>query len=105
MSAFVGVLAQYGQTVTLKNTQGTQTVRAFIQPEVSRGETVPGTQTAIGWVDDRLWRYIGTAEVQTGDMIVWQETAYRVRSSRAYCLGDAVHHWQASLEQEREAAQ
>ena len=105
MSALAGILTQYGQTVTLKNTRGTQTVRAFIQPEVSRGETVPGTQTAIGWVDDRLWRYIGTTEVQPGDVIVWKETAYRVRSSREYALGDEAHHWQASLEREREAAQ
>lgn len=105
MNALAGLLTRYGQTVTLRSSGGTQTVRAFIRPEVSRGEAVPGVQTAIGWVDDRLWRYIGTAEVQPGDVIVWKETAYRVRSSRAYALGDAVHHWQASLEREREAAQ
>lgn len=105
MSTFAGALARYGQTVTLRRQDGERSVRAFIQPQVSREETVPGTQTTIGWVDDRLWRYIGTAEVQSGDVIVWRETAFRVRSSRAYCLGDTVHHWQAALEREREAAQ
>lgn len=105
MNALAGILTRYGQTVTLKSGEITRTVRAFIRPEVRRDEAVPGTQTAIGWVDDRLWRYIGTAEVRSGDVIVWNETAFRVRSSRAYALGDAVHHWQASLEREREAAQ
>lgn len=102
MSTFAGALVRYGQAVTLRRQDGERAARAFIQPQVSREETVPGTWTAIGWVDDRLWRYIGTEEVQTGDVIVWRETAFRVRSSRAYCLGDTVHHWWASLEREAE---
>ncbi len=97
------ILARYGQTVTLREKSGERTIQAFLQPDVSREETVPGAQTAIGWVDTRLWRYIGTAEVQPGDVIVWKETAYRVRSSRAYSLGDRAHHWWASLEMEQEA--
>lgn len=105
MSAFADILTQYGQTVTLKNKDGVRTIQGFMQPDTSREENVPGEQTAIGWMDTRLWRYIGREEVQPGDILVWRETAYRVRSSRAYCLGDTVHHWGASLEREREAAQ
>ena len=38
------------------------------------------------------------------NVIVQGGVSYRVRSSRAYWLGDAVHHWWALLEREREAA-
>lgn len=100
MSAFAGVLKRYGQCVTLRG----ETVRAFIQPEVSRQEVVPGEQTAIGWTDARLWRYIGTAPVEPGDVLTWETLTFRVRSSRACSLGRRIHHWRASLELEREAA-
>ena len=53
---------------------------------------------------DRLWSYIGLEAVEPGDVIVQGGVSYRVRSSRAYWLGDAVHHWWALLEREREAA-
>ena len=48
--------------------------------------------------------YIGLEAVEPGDVIVQGGVSYRVRSSRAYWLGDAVHHWWALLEREREAA-
>lgn len=105
MSALQGILRRYGQNVVLKRQSGEKNVRAFLQPDTGREECVPGEQTAIGWVDVRTWRYIGVDEVAPGDVIVWNGTAFRVRSSRAYALGDAVHHWWASLEREREAAQ
>lgn len=104
MNALGAIAERYGQTVTLRRAAGERTVRAFIRPAPERQEAVPEEQTAIGWTDRRLWRYIGTEEVQPGDGVVWNGTAYRVRSSRAYALGDAVHHWQAFLEPEREAA-
>ena len=68
------------------------------------GGRCSGTVTPIGWVDDRLWSYIGLEAVEPGDVIVQGGVSYRVRSSRAYWLGDAVHHWWALLEREREAA-
>lgn len=104
MSGMERILEWYGQSVTLKNTDGEQEIRAFLQPEKARTETVPGEQTPIGWVDERLWSYIGLAAVEPGDIIRQGNTAYRVRSSRAYWLGDQVHHWWALLETEREAA-
>ena len=104
MSGMERILERYGQSVTLKNKDGEQEIRAFLQPEKAREEGVPGTVTPIGWVDDRLWSYIGLAAVEPGDIIRQGDTAYRVRSSRAYWLGDQVHHWWALLETEREAA-
>ena len=104
MSGMERILERYGQSVTLKNKDGEQKIRAFLQPEKAREEGVPGTITPIGWVDDRLWSYIGLAAVEPGDIIRQGNTAYRVRSSRAYWLGDQVHHWWALLETEREAA-
>ena len=104
MSGMERILERYGQSVTLKNKDGEQEIRAFLQPEKARTETVPGEQTPIGWVDERLWSYIGLAAVEPGDIIRQGDTAYRVRSSRAFRLGNTVHHWWASLEAEREAA-
>lgn len=104
MSAMQEILRRYGQSATLKNPAGEKTIRAFLQPEKAREEGVPGTVTPIGWVDDRLWSYIGLEAVEPGDVIVQGGVSYRVRSSRAYWLEDAVHHWWALLEREREAA-
>ena len=104
MSGMERILERYGQSVTLKNKDGEQEIRAFLQPEKAREGGVPGTVTPIGWVDDRLWSYIGLEAVEPGDVIVQGGVSYRVRSSRAYWLGDAVHHWWALLEREREAA-
>ena len=53
------ILEHYGQTVTLRSRDGEKSVRAFIQPAAARDETVPGEQTPIGWIDERLWRYTG----------------------------------------------
>ena len=61
------ILEHYGQTVTLRSRDGEKSVRAFIQPAAARDETVPGEQTPIGWIDERLWRYTGLEEVQPGD--------------------------------------
>lgn len=57
------ILEHYGQTVTLRSRDGEKSVRAFIQPAAARDETVPGEQTSIGWIDERLWRYTGLEEV------------------------------------------
>lgn len=70
-----------------------------------REEVIPGEKTAIGWVDHCLWSYTGMEEVQPGDILVWLKTPYRVRTSRAYYVGGKLHHWWASLEEAREAAE
>ncbi len=99
------ILEHYGQTVTLRSRDGEKSVRAFIQPAVARDETVPGEQTPIGWIDERLWRYTGLEEVQPGDTVIWRGRSFRVRSSREHALSDEINHWWALLEPERRAAE
>ena len=92
------ILEHYGQTVTLRSRDGEKSVRAFIQPAAARDETVPGEQTPIGWIDERLWRYTGLEEVQPGDTVIWRGRSFRVRSSREHALSDEINHWWALLE-------
>ena len=99
------ILEHYGQTVTLRSRDGEKSVRAFIQPAAARDETVPGEQTSIGWIDERLWRYTGLEEVQPGDTVIWRGRSFRVRSSREHALSDEINHWWALLEPERTAAE
>ena len=42
MSGMERILERYGQSATLKNKDGEQEIRAFLQPEKARTETVPG---------------------------------------------------------------
>ena len=99
------ILEHYGQTVTLRSRDGEKSVRAFIQPAAARDETVPGEQTSIGWIDERLWRYTGLEEGQPGDTVIWRGRSFRVRSSREHALSDEINHWWALLEPERRAAE
>ena len=99
------ILEHYGQTVTLRSRDGEKSVRAFIQPAAARDEIVPGEQTPIGWIDERLWRYTGLEEVQPGDTVIWRGRSFRVRSSREHALSDEINHWWALLEPERRAAE
>ena len=99
------ILEHYGQTVTLRSRDGEKSIRAFIQPAAARDETVPGEQTPIGWIDERLWRYTGLEKVQPGDTVIWRGRSFRVRSSREHALSDEINHWWALLEPERRAAE
>ena len=76
MSGLSEVLKQLGDKMVLKNREGQRPIRAFIQPVPTREEVIPGLKTP-----------------------------YRVRTSRAYYVGGKLHHWWASLEEAREAAE
>lgn len=99
------VLGRYGQAVTVETGGGLVSARAFLQPVTERGEKVPDAVTGIGWIDGRLWLYLGQTPVGTRDRVVWKGTAFRVRSGRPYYIGDKEAYWWASLEQEKEAAE
>lgn len=99
------ILERYGQTVTLETAEGETEARAFLQPVQERREEVPGTVTEIGWVDGRLWLYLGRQEVRPGETVRWNGTAFQVRSSRPHYTGGALSHWWAALEQRWEAAE
>lgn len=100
---FEEVLARYGQRVTVRRGEEALETRAFFQPVAQRQEAAPFTVTALGNVDDRLWLYLGTQAVESGDTVTWNDQDFRVRSSRPYYVGQVLSHWWAMLEAEREA--
>ena len=96
------ILGQYGQEAVIERRDGTaEAVRAFLQPVRERDESVPET-TAIGWLDGRLWLYLGRAPLEAGDAVTWEGRRFRVRSGRPHYIGGALCHWRALLERERE---
>ena len=97
------ILEGYGQKVTVQTGETTVDVRAFLQPVPERSERAREEATPIGWVDGRLWLYLGLQAVESGDTINWNGRAFRVRSSRPYYVGQTLSHWWAMLEAEREA--
>lgn len=99
------ILERYGQTAELEREAGRTTIRAFLQPQMERGESAVEAWSSLGALDGRTWLYLGDAEVRTGDLLHWEGRTFRVRSGRAYCLGDRAVCWQASLERAKEGAQ
>lgn len=95
------LLSRYGQEIAVERERGTETVRAFLQPIRERDESVPET-TAAGWLDGRLWLYLGRTVVEAGDTVLWRGRRFRVRSGRPHYIGERLCHWRAVLERARE---
>ena len=74
-------------------------------PMTERDERARSDVTSIGWVDGRLWLYLGQTALEEGEALAWEATRFRVRSCRPYYIGNALSHYWAALEQEREAAE
>lgn len=99
------VLERYGQNVTVERGGARVLSRAFCQPAEERSEQVPGDFTGIGWLDGRLWLYLGQTKVEPGDLLFWNGFTFRVRSSRPYYIGEEPLYWWAAMERAREAAE
>ena len=99
------VTARYGQNVSVQTGEETVSVRAFLQPVPERSERVRETVTPIGWVDGRMWQYLGQMALEAGDILTWNDLTFRVRSCRPYYIGDRLSHYWAALEREWEAAE
>lgn len=99
------VLERYGQSVKVQRAGGKLPARAFLQPVTERAEQASEAFPGIGWLDGRLWLYLGQQEVREEDLILWNGMAFRVRSSRPYHIGDEALYWWASLERAKEAAE
>ena len=89
---------RYGQAVSVETETGSVPVRAFLQPSVSRDEEEPSSRTEIGWRDGRRWLYLGERVLHPGEVVVWKGKRFRVRSSRAYWMGEVLLYGWASLE-------
>ena len=98
-------VARYGQKVTVITENATVTIRAFLQPMTERTEQAREAVTPIGWVDTRLWLYLGQLALEEGNELIWNGRTFRVRSCRPYFIGDALSHYWAALEPQREAAE
>lgn len=92
------VLERYGQDVTVDTADGERTVRAFLQPMTERDERARSDVTSIGWVDGRLWLYLGQTALEEGEALAWEATRFRVRSCRPYYIGNALSHYWAALD-------
>ncbi|WP_295584227.1 hypothetical protein [uncultured Oscillibacter sp.] len=97
------VMDRWGQSVRVETADFTGEVRAFFQPLAQRSERVPSAVTALGWVDERLWLYLGGTKVSPGDRLAWNGQRFRVRSARPYGPGNTALFWWALAEAEKEA--
>ena len=98
------VLKCCGQQAILRTAAGEAEALVFLQPLAERKEGLPGAVTSIGWVDQRLWLYLGRERVDPGDTVRWNGLSFYVRSSRPYYIGGTLCHWWASLEAAKEAS-
>ena len=78
------VLARYGQESTVHTAGGDLPVKAFLQPVTERGEQVPDSVTGLGYIDGRLWLYLGRTVLSLRDQVEWNGMRFRVRSCRPY---------------------
>ena len=53
------VLDRYGQEITCAVGRRRRQSGPFLQPVTEKGEQVPDTATALGWIDGRQWLYLG----------------------------------------------
>lgn len=102
---FVRAAAQYGQQVSVQRKGKEIKTRAFFQPIEEKSRPSLYTVTPLGAVDDRLWLYLGLAELEAGDTVAWDGKTFAVRDSRPYYVGEELSHWWAVLKLEREAAE
>ena len=98
------ILERYGQEVTASTADGTVSVRAFLQPVTEKTEQMPDSVGGLGWLDGRLWLYLGQTALETGDWVSWNGRTFRVRSCRPYYVGAELSYYWASLEAAKEVA-
>ena len=97
---FGAMLERYGQEAVLERTK--TSLRAFLQPVLERNERETGEYPSLGWLDARLWRYLGREALEVGDVLCWQGLRLRVQSVRAVCLGEKILYRQGVLTREAE---
>ena len=67
---------------------GGQTVQAFFQPLAEKSEQVPDEMTGIGWLDGRLWLYLGMMSLETGIPCAGRNGAFRSEAAALTAWGN-----------------
>ena len=96
------ILAQYGQSVTLRRGEEEQDCRAFLQPVRERREDwYQELPTPLGTVRRDQWLYLGPPEVSLDGLgdgyVAWNNTQFEVRAAQPVCLGEDTIYWWALL--------
>ena len=99
-----GILARFGQEITLRKDGEERLIRAFVQPAMDRsGDQEVPTPMGLGRQDRFL--YLGPADhpLDLDTLVVWKGQEYRVQA--AHRMGEGVcPHWWAMLYPRDEAA-
>lgn len=98
MEEFQMELYRYGQSVEISGKTGCTTAKAFVQPQ-GGSKNASFTMTELGEADERLWKYIGGAEVAIlrDDRLVCGGKSFVVLNSEDVCFGEKIHHKRALL--------
>lgn len=89
-----GILAQYGQDVTLCTKAGERPVKAFFQPVT---EKAPGeTPTPLGLAPVGKWLYLGPTEESLEDVeeLRWEGRSFALLRHRGFPVGEeTAYRW------------
>lgn len=101
---WAGILARYGQSVTLRRGEEAASLQAFVQPVLDRGK-LQEAPSPLGLERQDRFLYLGPAEypLDLDTLVEWNGQDYRVRS--AHLVGTGVcPYWWAALSPREEAA-
>lgn len=104
------ILAQYGQSVTLRRGEEERGCRAFLQPVRERREDwYQELSTPLGTVRRDQWLYLGPPELSleetNGLCVEWNGLRFAVRAAQPVCVGEETLYWWALLAVEDGEAQ
>lgn len=97
--------ARYASPCEIERNGEKIAVRAFVQAITKEIWDEPFSVGVLGAVDERIWRYLGEADVPVyeGDAVHFGGEIYRVRRAAAVMAGDEVTHQWAVLAKEVDA--
>ena len=106
------ILAQYGQSVTLRRGEEEQDCREFLQPVRERREDWYQANTLVSGKAQKhilQWLYLGPPELPleetNGLCVEWNGLRFAVRAAQPVCVGEETLYWWALLAVEDGEAQ
>ena len=96
---FEKALAQWGQSASVTRDVNTVKTLAFVQPIKRDSVTPPYDMTELGVIDQRLWRWLGGADVDIarGDEAVCGDMTFYVLHTEKVYLGSEAQYTRALL--------